>query len=226
MIKMIVFDMAGTTVDEDNIVYKTLQSAINEKGFDLDLAKVLEQGAGKEKLQAIKSILKTYAQNEDENLAKDIYDRFLVLLKDAYTTMDVFPQANAVDLFQSLKQKNILVVLNTGYNQETATFLIKKLGWEKGTHFDGLITATDVQQNRPEPDMILLAMEKFNIANASEVVKVGDSTIDIAEGQNAGCGISIGITTGAHTYDQLLTANPDYIIDDLLDLLPIIEMRK
>lgn len=226
MIKMIVFDMAGTTVDEDNIVYKTLQSAINEKGFDLDLDKVLEQGAGKEKLQAIKSILKTYAQNEDEKLANDIYDRFLVLLKNAYATMDVFPQANAVELFQSLKQKNILVVLNTGYNQETAAFLIEKLGWEKGTHFDGLITATDVQQNRPEPDMILLAMEKFDIDNASEVVKVGDSTIDIEEGQNAGCGISVGITTGAHTYDQLLTANPDYIIDDLLDLLPIIEERN
>jgi len=223
---MIVFDMAGTTVDEDNIVYKTLQSAINEKGFDLDLDKVLEQGAGKEKLQAIKSILKTYAQNEDEKLANDIYDRFLVLLKNAYATMDVFPQANAVELFQSLKQKNILVVLNTGYNQETAAFLIEKLGWEKGTHFDGLITATDVQQNRPEPDMILLAMEKFDIDNASEVVKVGDSTIDIEEGQNAGCGISVGITTGAHTYDQLLTANPDYIIDDLLDLLPIIEERN
>jgi phosphoglycolate phosphatase-like HAD superfamily hydrolase len=63
------------------------------------------------------------------------------------------------------------------------------------------------------------------VDNAGDVVKVGDSTIDIEEGQNAGCGISVGITTGAHTYDQLLTANPDYIIDDLLDLLPIIELR-
>ncbi|MBC7424794.1 MAG: HAD family hydrolase, partial [Ferruginibacter sp.] len=57
MIKMVVFDMAGTTVNEDNVVYKTLRKAINEAGFNFTLGQVLEQGAGKEKLQAIKSIL-------------------------------------------------------------------------------------------------------------------------------------------------------------------------
>lgn len=215
--------MAGTTVNEDNLVYKTLQKAINEKGFDFTLKQVLAQGAGKEKLQAIKSILDVYAQSDDEKLANEIYDRFIVMLENAYSTHEVLPQQNADQLFQSLRERNILVVLNTGYNNETAVSLIEKIGWKQGEDFDGLITATDVQNNRPDPDMILLAMEKFNITNAGEVVKVGDSIIDIEEGRNAGCSMNIGITTGAHTYDQLLTANPDHIIGDLLDLLPILE---
>ena len=29
MIKLVVFDMAGTTVDEDNVVYKMVRAAIN-----------------------------------------------------------------------------------------------------------------------------------------------------------------------------------------------------
>ena len=29
MIKLVVFDMAGTTINEDNVVYKTLQKAVN-----------------------------------------------------------------------------------------------------------------------------------------------------------------------------------------------------
>jgi beta-phosphoglucomutase-like phosphatase (HAD superfamily) len=33
MIRMIVFDMAGTTVDEDNVVYKTLMKTVNAAGF-------------------------------------------------------------------------------------------------------------------------------------------------------------------------------------------------
>jgi len=37
MIEMVVFDMAGTTVDEDNVVYKTLQKAINESGFNFSM---------------------------------------------------------------------------------------------------------------------------------------------------------------------------------------------
>ena len=57
MIKMVVFDMAGTTVDEDNVVYKTLQRAIADHGYPFTFDEVLAEGAGKEKLQAIKSIL-------------------------------------------------------------------------------------------------------------------------------------------------------------------------
>ena len=49
MIKLVVFDMAGTTVDEQNVVYKTLQKAINHGGIPVTLEDVLETGAGKEK---------------------------------------------------------------------------------------------------------------------------------------------------------------------------------
>jgi phosphoglycolate phosphatase-like HAD superfamily hydrolase len=71
--------------------------------------------------------------------------------------------------------------------------------------------------------MIDLAMDIYGIHDAGEVIKVGDSVIDIEEGQNAGCILNIGITTGAHTFLQLQTANPDFIISDLLELVPIID---
>ena len=223
MIRMVVFDMAGTTVNENNVVYKTLQKAINEKGFDLSLEQVLSEGAGKEKLQAIKSILAVYLQKHDDALAESIYGRFMHMLAHAYATQDILPQDNAVELFRSLKERNILVVLNTGYNHETAESLVRKLGWERGQEFDDLVTATDTHHNRPDPDMILLAMKRFALESAWEVVKVGDSIIDIEEGKNAGCALNIGITTGAHTRGQLESAHPDYIINNLIDLLPILD---
>jgi phosphonatase-like hydrolase len=223
MIKMIVFDMAGTTVNENMIVYKTLQKAINEAGFNFTLEQVLTEGAGKEKSDAIKSILQVYAQKQDDSLTNSIYQHFIALLDKAYDTQDILPQDNAEDLFRALKEKNILVVLNTGYNEKTAKQLIAKLGWQKGVEFDGLVTATDVTHNRPYPDMIQLAMKQFDIGDASEVAKVGDSVIDIEEGMNAGCSLNIGITTGAHTRQQLQSVKPDYIIDNLLELLPLID---
>ena len=223
MIRMVVFDMAGTTVNENNVVYKTLQKAINEKGFNFSLDEVLAEGAGKEKLQAIKSIVKTYAKKEDDALAAAIYQRFIKQLADAYSTMEILPQDNAVELFRALKKRNILVVLNTGYNKATAQSLVDKLGWHKGQDYDGLVTATDVPQNRPNPDMILLAMKQFDITDGAEVAKVGDSIIDIEEGKNAGCGLTVGITTGAHTFAQLESAAPDNIIHNLLELLPLLQ---
>jgi phosphonatase-like hydrolase len=222
MIRMVVFDMAGTTVDENNVVYKTLQKAINENGLNVSLEQVLEAGAGKEKSQAIRSILKDYIQIEDDSLTDEIYQHFIILLNEAYRYLDVQPQPNAIELFRILKQKKILVILNTGYNSETAYSLLEKLGWIKGMEFDGLITASDVNNNRPDPDMILLAMKRFGIQDATEVIKLGDSIIDIEEGRNAGCALSIGITTGAHSFQQLQSAGPDFIINDLLELVPLI----
>jgi phosphonatase-like hydrolase len=137
--------------------------------------------------------------------------------------MEILPQDNAAELFSELKKRGIIVVLNTGYNTQTANSLITKLGWAIGDQIDGLVTASDVTNNRPKPDMIVLAMERFHITNPQEVIKVGDSTIDIEEGRNAGCKYNIGITTGAHTKDQLLSVNPDYILDNLMELLPILD---
>ncbi|MBS1502599.1 MAG: phosphonatase-like hydrolase [Bacteroidetes bacterium] len=222
-IKMVVFDMAGTTVDENNVVYKTVQEAINQAGFSVSLAEVLEQGAGKEKLQAIKDVLKTYAANSDDELAANIYRNFIRRLDQAYDTLDILPQKNAVALFAALKEKNILTVLNTGYARHTAEQIIRKLGWKQGSEFDGLVTATEVDKNRPNPDMIFYAMKQFGIPDSKNVIKVGDSVIDIEEGKNAGCLLSIGITTGAHTSEQLRAAHPDYIINDLVELMPIID---
>jgi phosphonatase-like hydrolase len=226
MIRLIVFDMAGTTVNEDNVVYKTLQKAFHHKGFEFSLDQVLAEGAGREKSEAIKSILKTYRANTDKGLADDIYSDFIVFLSKAYEDIHVFPQPNALELFEILKKRNIRVVLNTGYNAETAELLIKKLGWKKGIHFDCLISASDVENNRPDPEMIDLAMDVFGVRDPKEVIKVGDSIIDIEEGQNAGCRFNIGITTGAHTYQQLQSANPDYIINNLLELVPIIDKAE
>lgn len=221
-IEMVVFDMAGTTVNENNLVYKTLRNAINNAGFTFSLDEVLAEGAGKEKKQAIRAVLSTYGGITDEKLTIKIYDEFITVLTDAYAKEEILPQPNAAELFAALKERNILAVLNTGYDRATASAILDKLEWKEGKDFDLLVTATDVSRNRPDPDMIELAMERFNIKDGSHVVKVGDSTIDIEEGKNAGCGLSIGITTGAHTAAQLQTANPDHIIDNLMDLLPLI----
>jgi phosphoglycolate phosphatase-like HAD superfamily hydrolase len=70
--------------------------------------------------------------------------------------------------------------------------------------------------------MIFMAMELMGISDASTVAKVGDSVIDIEEGKNAFCGLTVGVTTGAHTRQQLASAHPDVIIDKLMELLPLV----
>jgi phosphonatase-like hydrolase len=214
---MVVFDMAGTTVDENNVVYKTLQAAIVNVGIQVTLDDVLLHCAGKEKLQAIKDVL--VSLGHETTLAQEIYHYFIVALENDYLNLEVTPCSNAETVFALLKKQEIKVVLNTGYNRATATGLLSKLNWKIGDDIDLLVTASDVANNRPAPDMIDYAIKHFAIKDPSTVVKVGDSAIDIEEGKNAGCGKTFGVTTGAQTREQIQVADPTAVVDDLLEIL-------
>ena len=189
MIEMVVFDMAGTTVNEQNVVYKTLHKSINKHGVLVELDKVLEIGAGKEKFQAIKDIL-DYADMEQFINAEVIFEDFKVQLDNAYKHLNVLPIQGVEEVMMELISKDIIVVLNTGYNSKVANSLLEKLHWIKGIHYNLLVTADDVVNGRPNPDMIELAMKKFKIKDPSKVLKAGDSAIDIEEGKNAYCGVT------------------------------------
>lgn len=221
-IQCVVFDMAGTTVNEDNIVYKTLQKALNHFGIGVDLEHVLLYGAGKEKFQAIKDIIYQSHFELAESVQLELFNFFLSALDKAYTDFLPQPMPNAEKVFDILKSKGIKLVLNTGYNRATAESLLTKLKWSLGNQIDLLVTASDVVHNRPMPDMIEFAKNALAIQDFGNIIKIGDSCIDIEEGRNAHCLYSIGITTGAQTRAQLMKANPDFIFDDLYDLVELV----
>ncbi|WP_336964626.1 HAD-IA family hydrolase [Chryseobacterium contaminans] len=212
-IELLVLDMAGTTVDEDNVVYKTLTQAVNEHGYQVSLKQVLITCAGMEKLEAITSLLKEINGNEAD--AAVIFENFSNKLKDAYQNLEVKPINGTEDFLLKMIAQNKKVILNTGYTSEIAQQLLDKLQWKENVHFDALITADDVSESRPSPEMIHLAMKKFNIQEPEKVLKAGDSVIDIEEGKNAGCGLTIAVLSGAQNRSELEKAEPDYIFNTI-----------
>lgn len=223
MIKLVVFDMAGTVINEGNVVYKTLQRAANEGGIEVSLDQVLEIGAGKEKSNALIDIAAKFAPAMSKDSVDKIFNEFLILLELAYRDLNVSPAQGAEELFLELRRRKIFTALNTGYNKHTTDQLLSKLGWSKEQTVDEIVTASDVLYSRPHPDMIFFGMESLGIKDAKLVMKIGDSQIDIEEGKNAGCAVTVGITTGAHTREQLLLARPDFVIDQLSEILNIVD---
>lgn len=222
-IELVVFDMAGTTVDENNVVYKTVQKVINDEGFNVSLEEVLKHGAGKEKHQAITDILKQCTTTTNVALVANVaFSKFKLVLKEVYDTLEIKTFEGTEELFKTLRSNNIKVVLNTGYDKKTAELLLQKLGWMVGETIDGIVTSDDVLNGRPEGDMILLAMKNMAVIDPEKVLKVGDSAIDIEEGKNANCGMTAGVLTGAQNRIQLQEANPTYILESLNELRAIL----
>jgi beta-phosphoglucomutase-like phosphatase (HAD superfamily) len=69
--KIVVFDMAGTTVNEGGLVYKTMQSTIKGYGYPATQEQIQAIG-GMSKKEAIAQIL-AEARVQDESLINKVY---------------------------------------------------------------------------------------------------------------------------------------------------------
>jgi phosphonatase-like hydrolase len=219
-LQLIVFDMAGTTVDEDKIVYKTVHRAVVQAGYEVSFETVQSIAGGKKKLQAIRDVLAELSGGTaDEDSVQAIYQDFLALLAKAYAENSARPMPGAELVFQKLQEKGIKVALNTGYPRSIAEQLLQQLGWLDHPMIDVVVTSDEVAQGRPHPDMIFLAMQKLGIKDAAMVGKIGDTLVDVQEGLNAGCSLSAGITTGAQTAEQLRSAGATHVFGKLEEVL-------
>ncbi len=84
-------------------------------------------------------------------------------------------------------------------------------------YLDVIIGADDVKNHKPAPDGILLAKEKLNAKN---ILYVGDTKVDMDAARNANVK-SAGCLYISHP-EIMLDAKPDYVINDLPDLLKVL----
>jgi phosphonatase-like hydrolase len=225
-IELVVFDIAGTTVRDNGSVAKAFIEAFRDFGFEMpneDVRKVM----GFRKIEAIALLMgKLYPrQKDDEVLIDRIHTRFIDKMISLYRNDDhLAPFAHTEQVFSALKQRGIRIALNTGFTRSIADTILHRLRWDdRSSLIDKVICSDEVTHGRPYPDMIAVLIDELGITSPDRVLKVGDTEVDVEEGRNAGCGKVVGVTTGANTREQLESYHPDYIIDDLEELLPIIE---
>jgi phosphonatase-like hydrolase len=225
-IQLVVFDIAGTTVRDNGHVADAFISAFRDFGFEMPYAEV-QKVMGFRKIDAIAMLLGKFApENKDDEILIDrIHTRFIDTMIDFYhNDEDLGPFPHAEEVFAALHRKGIRIALNTGFTRSITDTVLHRLRWDnRHPYIDKVICSDEVNHGRPSPDMIEALMAELGIASPDRVLKVGDTEVDIEEGRNATCGIVVSVTTGAYTREQLEAFRPDYIIDDLRELLPIIE---
>jgi phosphoglycolate phosphatase-like HAD superfamily hydrolase len=91
--------------------------------------------------------------------------------------------------------------------------ILARLGWRE--RIDASIASDEVDRGRPYPDMILELMRRFDVSNPSRVAKVGDTPADLEEGDNAGCGLIVGVIGGTHTRGELEPIRHTHLIEDI-----------
>lgn len=223
-IKLVVFDMAGTTVSDENYVALSFQLAMKKQGYNVEL-KDVNPLMGYEKPLAIQMMLDKYetdAKKINADSIARIHTDFVNIMLEFYTNShEIKPLPNVESTFEQLRTMGIKIGLDTGFSRDIAELIISRLDWE--AQIDIMVASDDVKNGRPYPDMIHKMKADLNLLTTDEVVKIGDTEVDINEGINADCKYVIGITTGAFTREELEPHHPTHIIDDISELIAIIK---
>ncbi|HWU32919.1 MAG TPA: phosphonatase-like hydrolase [Marmoricola sp.] len=211
-------DMAGTTIDEDGIVYRTLEETVAEAiGHDIP-AEVMAAWKGTAKDEALVGILTDLDEDTSAPRIGTLYGEFSQLLKAAYRATPPKPIAGVPEAIAELRSRGVKVALQTGYDLEVASLILDAVDWEVGRDIDALITSDVVPASRPAPYMIFRAMEALGVTDVRRVLAAGDTPNDLGAGWNAGVGFVVGVTTGAFSAEQLAAYQHTHILGSTAEL--------
>ncbi|SPE62766.1 HAD-superfamily hydrolase, subfamily IA, variant 1 [Verrucomicrobia bacterium] len=223
-IQLVVFDIAGTTVRDDDAVNRCLREAL--AGFVMVSRAEVNRVMGMPKKIAIRALLESNETNGSrarQELVDSIYEDFQArMLRHYWTAGEVEPMPHAIETFGQLKKASLSLVLDTGFSRAITDAILARLGWKDGLMFEATVTSDEVPRGRPYPDLIQRAMALTGTADPGRVAKVGDTPADLLEGTAAGCGLVIGVTNGTHTREELAAHPHTHLIGDLRELPAIV----
>jgi HAD superfamily hydrolase (TIGR01549 family) len=134
--------------------------------------------------------------------------------KDLYQALidEVQPFHGARDFIVDLKNGGHPVVLASSAKGKEVDHYLELLDCRD--LIDSFTTSEDVANTKPDPDLVLAAMEKVE---GSEAVMVGDSTFDCEAAKRAGIQ-TIAVMTGGFSEDELKQAGASVVFESIDDL--------
>ena len=218
-VKLIVCDMAGTTINEKGIVYKTLLNTFQGRGYPVDETQ-LKPWYGAQKSQVISHFMNKYESPKFDRstIRKKMESSFNENLKEHYFNHNNISlvDENIPEIFEEIRKKDIKIALNTGYSKEMQEQIINHLHMKD--YIDDYISSEEVHRGRPSHFMIHKLMNNLNIDSSKEVIKIGDTRNDILEGLNARCCLSLGVLSGADNKTTLFHAGAQYVLNNVTNL--------
>ena len=218
-IRLVVFDVAGTIIEDHGEVVSAFHAALKKNGIPATEAELAEwKGASKQ--EVIRHFVEREHRDNPQSRVDKAYSDFRNLLEDHYRGA-VIPIAGAEQTFAWLRERDILIATTTGFYREVNNLILEQTGWKRW--FRASISSSDVKQGRPAPLMIFRAMEEAEVSAVSEVINVGDTPLDLQAGSNAGAAGVVGVLTGLHQEERLRREPHTHIIGSVRDLPALIE---
>lgn len=205
-----IFDLDGTLIDSYQAIYLGFHHAYTQMGLSPMSYEQVKRVVGL-------GLDHTFR----ELLGEERVPRALFLFRKKYE--EVFREntrllPDAREVLETLHGRGIRLAVATNKLGRFSREIFDHFGMEK--LFTVIAGDGDVPQNKPDPEMLRLAMEKMGVEK-ERTIFVGDSVIDIQTGKNAGVRV-LAVPTGNTDRSDLERAQPDVLLERLRDLLSFV----
>lgn len=214
-IKGVIFDFDGTLVDASLRIKEAKEEFIRKilgLGFnlgELDFKMPLEY--------IIRLLVKKYEVSR-EFLMKILEECFQPYELEVFEKAELRPGAREV--VKRLKGMGYRLGVASNNGRLTVRLTLEKLGILG--YFDAVVARGDVDRLKPDDLPISECVKRLGISPC-EAVYVGDTAVDVVAAKKAGVYV-IGILGGLDSRASLERSKPDYLIEDLSQLIQVLDV--
>ncbi len=220
MIKLLIYDLDGTLIDSRWDIANAVNWTLKEMGFrELSLERISSfVGSGVHHLMrsVLNESLGEREVSEKDARANKFLERSIKLYRSRYAEhlldeTKLYPSVRVV--LEHFKDRCQAVITN---KPETFSHeILRGLGID--SYFFRVIGGDQAFAKKPSPESVLDIVKSAQVSS-DETVLIGDSTIDIETGRNAGIK-TIAVTYGFSGRRQVESSRPDFILSDLSELV-------
>lgn len=203
----VVLDVDGTLVDSVYTHVEAWMRAFRGIGVPVEAWRIHRAiGMGGDKL-----VPEVAGERVEEALGDQVRGLHDGEYDDLVAGVQLLPGADA--LLEDLKRRGFRVLLASSGSKMQTEQAMEKL--DRSDLLDDWVSSADVDDSKPEPDLVEVALER---AGSRHAVMVGDSVWDVKAGARAGIPV-IGLRCGGFPDEELTAAGAVALFDNPQDLL-------
>ena len=214
-VKLLIFDLDGTLIDSA----LDLALSVNAMREKMGLAPLPHPEIATYVGQGVAHLMRrSLGESATEEKIQQALDFFLAYYREHMLDNTVtYPGVR--EALEELKGRHLAVLSNKPVR--FSELILEGLGLSP--YFRYVYGGNSFEQKKPDPMGALKLMDQFQVRE-HETLMIGDSETDVRTGKNAGvwtCGVTYGF--GSYTLE---TAPPDFLVDDLRELPPLLDGRQ
>lgn len=212
--KVVMLDFDGTTACTVPAIYHAAKRMLGLHGYEVEKEVVYKNFA-----LALPFAFRCFSGDEsidDATIEQMIVEYNTIYKEESEKLVELFD--GVVETLDHLTKAGVKVVITSNNVKPVLHRLTTNLGIAE--YIDDIVSVEDVENVKPAPDIALEVLRRYNISGEESLV-VGDATLDMDMGREAGCHLC-GVSFGSHTPEMLRERGARYIIDHFSEIEKIV----